>query len=123
MTRMTRPSTLPLVAALLTSGLAIGCSPPRTAGLSAEREAAIADTLLSLTEAYNEVWEELDLERISEYHAADFTYYRRGVVQSASQPSPHPGRRTIQHRRLPGSTPGTQTLNQLPLHLAGRKGE
>ena len=82
---MRRTRTLPLVAVLLMGGVAVGCAPPQAQRLDVEQEAAIADTLLSITEAYNAVWEELDLERISEYHADDFTYYRRGEVQSASQ--------------------------------------
>jgi len=73
------------VVSLLACGLIFGCTSPSGEELSAERETEIAETLLSITEAYNAVWEELDLERISEYHADDFTYYRRGVVQSASQ--------------------------------------
>jgi ketosteroid isomerase-like protein len=76
---------LQLLATLLVSTVTVGCATPQTQQLAAGREAAIADTLLSLTEAYNTVWAELDLERISEYHADDFTYYRQGVVQSASQ--------------------------------------
>lgn len=76
--------TLSMIAALLI-GFTVSCAAGQDTRPNTEREAAIADTLLSITETYNAVWEELDLERMSEYHAADFTYYRRGVVQSASQ--------------------------------------
>lgn len=82
---MRRTQTLPLVAVLLLGSIAVGCVSTQAQRLDAERELAIADTLLAITKAYNAAWEELDLERISEYHADDFTYYRRGVVQSASQ--------------------------------------
>ncbi|MGE0640812.1 MAG: nuclear transport factor 2 family protein [Thermoanaerobaculia bacterium] len=70
---------------LLSCGLIVGCSAPASETLSAAREAEIAATLLSITETYNAVWEELDLDKISNFHADDFTYYRRGVVDSASQ--------------------------------------
>ncbi len=74
------------VVSLVVCALLFGCGAPSGEELRAEQEAEIANTLLTITDAYNSAWEELDLEKISEYHAADFTYYRRGVVQSASQP-------------------------------------
>jgi uncharacterized protein (TIGR02246 family) len=52
--------------------------------VSPQRAAAIRDTLLSTTAAYNAAWEALDSARISAFHADDFTYYRRGVVDSES---------------------------------------
>jgi len=73
------------VLSLAMCGMFAGCFASSSEELTAAQEAEIAETLLSITETYNAVWEELDLERISEYHADDFTYYRRGVVQSASQ--------------------------------------
>ena len=82
---MKRTWALPPIVMLLMCGMTVGCTPPQTERFDAEQEAAIANTLLSITEAYNAVWEDLDLQRISEYHADDFTYYRRGVVQSTSQ--------------------------------------
>lgn len=71
--------------ALLACGLIPGCTAPANETLSPAREAEVAATLLSITEAYNAVWEELDLEKISAFHADDFTYYRRGGVDSVSQ--------------------------------------
>ena len=65
--------------------IATGCATTPAPILDAEQDATIADTLLSITEAYNAAWEELDFDRISEYHADSFTYYRRGVVDSSSQ--------------------------------------
>ncbi len=78
-----RPSEL--LSALLLCATTVSCAAPEAQRLTADREAAIADTLLAMTEAYNTVWEALDLAQISAYHADDFTYYRRGLVQSASQ--------------------------------------
>lgn len=74
-----------LIGVLLICGFAVGCTSPQSDSLDAEQEAAIADTLLSVTEAYNDVWQQLDYEQIVAYHADDFTYYRRGVVDTASQ--------------------------------------
>jgi ketosteroid isomerase-like protein len=65
-------------------GITAGCGTRPDKDTDAEQEAAIVTTLLSTTEEYNAVWESLDFERISAYHGDDFTYYRRGVVDSAS---------------------------------------
>ncbi len=82
---MDQARVLPLFGVLLMCGFVVGCPSPQPDGLDAEQEATIADTLLSITEAYNDVWEQLDYEQISAYHAEDFTYYRRGVVDTATQ--------------------------------------
>jgi len=73
-----------LLALHLVSAIATGCASSSGVRLNSEQEAAIRDTPLSVTAAYNAAWEELDFERISAFHAADFTYYRRGVVDSDS---------------------------------------
>ena len=75
--------TFPLVAISMCI-LILGCTPENDGVLSAEDEAAIASTLLSIAEEYNTVWETLDSEQISAFHADEFTYYRRGTVDSAS---------------------------------------
>ena len=74
-----------LLVLLLISTVGGGCAPTSAPLMSTDQEAAISETLLSTTAAYNAAWEELDFDRISEYHADDFTYYRRGVVDSDSQ--------------------------------------
>ncbi len=75
---------LVIVVMILTNCITAGCTSRQADTMDAEQEAAIADSLLTITEEYNAVWESLDFERISTYHADDFTYYRRGVVDSAS---------------------------------------
>ena len=80
-----RTTTWPLSASLLFVAAAVSCTDPSPRPMDADRETSIADTLLAITEAYNAAWEALDLGRLSAYHADDFTYYRQGVVQSASQ--------------------------------------
>ena len=57
---MDQARVLPLFGVLLMCGFAVGCTSPQPNGLDAEQEAAIADTLLSITEEYNDVWEQLD---------------------------------------------------------------
>jgi ketosteroid isomerase-like protein len=81
---MSRTIAASLLAPLLFSTGVAGCAstPPRR--LNPEQEAAIAEALLSTTAAYNAAWEALDVRRITAFHADDFTYYRRGVVDSDS---------------------------------------
>ena len=74
-----------MISILLMVGIVIGCNSSQEILPNDLVEAAIADTLLSITEAYNAAWEKLDLDQISEYHADDFTYYRRGTLDSKSQ--------------------------------------
>lgn len=81
---MSNTRVLSSFAALLICIIGVGCSPPQSDGLDSEEDAAIKETLLSITEAYNDVWQQLDFEKIEAYHADDFTYYRRGVVDTAS---------------------------------------
>lgn len=73
-----------LGAILLAVSVVAACAPTQSAQLDPNTETEIAETLLSVTNEYNSVWEALDLERIAEHHADDFTYYRRGVVAAAS---------------------------------------
>ena len=81
---MDKTRVLSLFAVLLICVIGVGCTSPQPDGLDAEQEAAIKETLLSITEAYNGVWEQLDFEQIEAYHADDFSYYRRGVVDTTS---------------------------------------
>ena len=76
---------LPLIALLLLGGMGAGGASAQTAGAEADQEAAIADTLLALTDSYNAAWEDLDLEQISQFHADDLRYYWRGATASSSQ--------------------------------------
>lgn len=73
-----------IFASILLSTVAVGCASTSAQRLNPEEEAAIVEALLSTTAAYNAAWEDLDLRRISEFHADDFTYYRRGLVDSQS---------------------------------------
>ena len=58
------------------------------AGLSAQApvsnsvEAAVADTVLSLAEAWVEAWNELNAERMLQLHSEDLQYYWRGRPMS-----------------------------------------
>ncbi len=45
----------------------------------------VAETILSLTNKYNAVWETLEWERIAPFHSNDIRYYWRGVLASSSQ--------------------------------------
>jgi uncharacterized protein (TIGR02246 family) len=73
-----------LFAPLVLSMVGVGCASISPPPLSSDQEAAISEALLSTTAAYNAAWEALDFEQIAKFHAADFTYYRRGVVDSES---------------------------------------
>ena len=73
-----------LFAPLLLSVVIVGCASLSSSRLSSDQESAISEALLSTTAAYNAAWEALDFEQIAKFHAADFTYYRRGVVDSES---------------------------------------
>lgn len=46
--------------------------------LDAEQEAALADTILAVTERYNAAWEALSAEGILAFHPDDLRYYYRG---------------------------------------------
>lgn len=81
---MRKPHASSLVALLLLGTVSLGCASNSSPRLSSGEIASIRETLLSTTAAYNAAWEELDFRRISEFHADDFTYYRRGLVDSAS---------------------------------------
>lgn len=71
-------------ALLLLGAVTVGCAVPESPRVDSEREAAIGDSLLAVTAAYNAAWEALDVARITAFHADDFTYYRQGVVDSES---------------------------------------
>lgn len=79
---MSKTLALSLCAALLLG--ALGCGPASPPQLSPDQEAAVKEALLATTAEYNAAWEALDVDRISKFHAEDFTYYRRGVVDSQS---------------------------------------
>jgi len=81
---MSRTLVSSLLAPLLFSTVVVGCVSTSPQRLSSEEEAAISEALLSTTEAYNAAWEDLDFGRIAEFHSEDFTYYRRGAVDSKS---------------------------------------
>lgn len=71
-------------AALLIGSMS-GCGSAEPARLDAEREAALADSILSLTRQYNAAWESLSADRISAFHSDDFHYYWRGSTDASSR--------------------------------------
>ena len=81
---MSKALTSSLLTLLLLNTVPVGCASTASLRLNSEQEAAISEILLSTTAAYNAAWEALDFDRISEFHADDFTYYRRGIVDSES---------------------------------------
>lgn len=68
-----RPLTLSTM--VLTCCIAAGCVSTTRPRLTAEQEAAISNTVLSLTEAYNAAWEGLRAGPILQFHGDDFQYY------------------------------------------------
>ncbi len=73
-----------VIVLLLVCFVVSGCMSASNLRLNAEQKAAVRHSLLSVTEAYNAAWESLDYEQISAFHGTDFTYYRRGAVDSDS---------------------------------------
>lgn len=53
------------------------------ATLSSEDEAAIADTVLALTEAFNAAWQEMDPEHILQFYNDDLQYYWMGTQMAS----------------------------------------
>ena len=70
-----RSWSLTLSTILLTCCMALGCVSTTSSRLTAEQEAAISDTVLSLTEAYNTAWEGLRADSILQFHGDGFQYY------------------------------------------------
>lgn len=64
---------------LLLGGLAAGCAPAERAGMTAEREAALADTLLSLTEEVDAAWRQLEPGPYLDYYSDDAHFYYDGT--------------------------------------------
>lgn len=82
---MTGVSAPRVLAVVCTSLVVSGCTSLPDVSSASRSEESVVEELLSITEAYNDIWEELDYDGIAEYHASDFTYYRRGVVDTESQ--------------------------------------
>jgi ketosteroid isomerase-like protein len=63
------------VGLILIAGSTVNCARPDSPALDPAGERAIADTIQTLTEAYNDAWETLDIEAIMDFHGAGFEYY------------------------------------------------
>lgn len=67
-------------ALLLGTGLAFGCEAPGPAQtLTAEHEAALADTLLAVAEEWNAAWAELDPEPYLAHYGDEARFYYQGA--------------------------------------------
>lgn len=65
-------------------GAAIGAGEASAQSTSSpEEEKAITDTALTLTEVFNEAWQEMDPERILTFYSDDLQYYRMGTHTSS----------------------------------------
>lgn len=67
-----------IVVLLLAAPLGVGAQ-ETSAQLSARQEAAIADTILDLTERFNAAWHRLDPDEILDFYGDDLQYYWMGT--------------------------------------------
>ena len=64
-----------LSALLLLFWSSAGCKSTSSPLFGTEPEATTSDTLLALTEAYNDAWEQLSADAILSFHGSGFQYY------------------------------------------------
>lgn len=69
---------LALGAALLVTGAATGCTQPDSGRMTADREAALSDTILSLAEEIDAAWKNLQPEAYLRHYSDDVQFYYQG---------------------------------------------
>ena len=71
-------ASIQLAVGLLVGSLAFACAPADSGPMTAEREAALADTLRSVLEDFNDTYLALEPDPYLDYFPEDFHFYVRG---------------------------------------------